>query len=59
MPKISKEEKTSTKVGRALRANRHILPIKIKVRQKDGSYIIQIISADVREDKRNNKVKKK
>lgn len=38
----------STKSDRAWRANRHIIPIKIDVRQKDGSYITQILDADVR-----------
>lgn len=43
----------STKDERQWRTVRRILPIRVKVRQKDGSYIDQIVDADVREDKRN------
>jgi hypothetical protein len=45
----------STKASRAWRSARHILPIKIRVRQPDGSVQVQIVDADVREDKRGGK----
>lgn len=45
----------STKAERANRAKHHILPIKVNVRQKDGNTVVQIVDADVREDKRNDK----
>ena len=41
----------STKVYRAFRANRHILPIAFQIRQYDGSYLTQYVDADVRLDK--------
>ena len=47
----------STKSERAFRAGRHIQPVKIKVRQTDGSVVVQNVEADVREDKRARKGK--
>ena len=41
----------STKAERAARCKHHVMPIKIRVRQSDGSTIIQVVSADVRVDK--------
>jgi hypothetical protein len=45
----------STKAERAARVKRHILPIKILVRQLDGSVRVQVVDADVREDKRSSR----
>lgn len=42
----------STKADRAFRANRHIIPIKLPVKQADGTITYQFVVADVREDKR-------
>jgi hypothetical protein len=47
----------STKAERAARATRHILPIKVRVRQTDGSVDMQTVDADVRQDKRRTKKK--
>lgn len=47
----------STKREREYRAANRILPIKIEVRQQDGSKQVQIVDADVREDKREKKRK--
>lgn len=38
----------STKADRAARCKHHVLPIKIPVRQSDGSTVAQVVSADVR-----------
>jgi hypothetical protein len=38
----------STKADRRARAVRHILPIKVRVRQTDGSVQVQRVDADVR-----------
>jgi len=43
----------STKTDRQFRAGRKILPIKLPVRQSDGSVIVQVVDADVRTDKRS------
>lgn len=48
----------STKNYRAFRSMRKILPIKVKVRQPDGSFIVQWVDADVREDKRRSRAYK-
>lgn len=45
----------STKSERAFRSTRLVLPIKHKVRQKDGSVTTQRVDADVRNDKRSRK----
>lgn len=45
----------STKADRATRAARRILPVKVRVRQPDGSVVVQIVDADVRLDKRRSK----
>jgi hypothetical protein len=42
----------STKAERAFRVAHKIQPMKIKVRQSDGSVIVQNVDADIREDKR-------
>ena len=42
----------STKADRAFRVARKIQPVKVKVRQPNGSTIIQHVDADIREDKR-------
>lgn len=47
----------STKEERAFRARRHVLPIKVEVRQPDGSIIVQNVEADVRKDKRSRRGK--
>jgi hypothetical protein len=47
----------STRAERAFRATRHIIPIKVKVRQSDGRVVVQTVDADVREDKRARKVR--
>lgn len=38
----------STKAERRQRAKRRIMPIKLKVRQKDGSIVKQTVDADMR-----------
>jgi hypothetical protein len=45
----------STRAERAFRANRHILPIKVGVRQRDGRVTKQVVDADVRKDKRSSR----
>lgn len=45
----------SSRADRAFRATRHILPIKVRVRQPNGQVIVQTVDADVREDKRARK----
>ena len=39
----------STKADRAYRSKMCILPIKVRVRQADGSSIVQIVDVDVRQ----------
>lgn len=46
----------STRASRAAYAMHHIMPVKVRVRQPDGSYFIQICDADVR--RRSKKVRK-
>jgi len=41
----------STKTDRAYRAQNRTLPIKVKVRQTDGTHITQIVDANVRRPK--------
>ena len=38
----------STRADRATRASHKVLPIKVKVRQADGSKTVQVVDADVR-----------
>lgn len=38
----------STAKDRAHRCLHRILPIKVRVRQKDGSFIIQVVDSDAR-----------
>jgi hypothetical protein len=45
----------STKSERAERAKRRIIPIKVPVRQKDGTIDVQTIDADVSVDKRRKR----
>jgi len=47
----------STKAERSNNSKHHILPIKIKIRQPDGSEKVQHVPADVRKDKRTGKKK--
>jgi hypothetical protein len=49
----------STKSERAFRAARHIQPIKIEVPQSDGSVAVQHVDADIREDKRRSKKRRR
>lgn len=45
----------STKAERRTRSKHRILPIKVPVRQSDGSVIIQVVDADVRVRKSSKK----
>jgi len=45
----------STREDRAQRAKHKIQPVKIKVRQTDGSVNVQTVDADVRQDKRGRR----
>ncbi len=45
----------STKSERAFQAMRHILPIKVEVRQSDGTKMVHVVDADVRTDKRTKR----
>jgi hypothetical protein len=45
----------STREQRHERVIRRIMPVRITVRQADGSYLIQIVDADIRQDKRDRK----
>jgi hypothetical protein len=45
----------STKAEREWRTKHKIIPIKVRVRQADGSVRTQVVDADVREDKRRRK----
>lgn len=39
---------TSTAADRAYRCSRRVLPIKVRVRQADGSIAVQIVDASVK-----------
>lgn len=49
---VEETKMESTRADRAFRASRRIMPIKLPVRQADGTITYQFVVADVREDKR-------
>lgn len=59
MPRKWHKGPMSNKNERAFRASRRILPVKVRVRQADGSVVVQVVDADVREDKRRSRRKAK